>query len=56
MYIEKGKAVMVCPDEDNVEKGGSGSSEEDEAYDLYFDDNEDERALGLEPYVRDAYE
>ncbi|XP_039683818.1 uncharacterized protein [Medicago truncatula] len=54
-YIEKGKAVMVCPDEDNVDEGGSGSSDEDEdeAYD-HFDDSEDDRALcledGFEPY------
>jgi hypothetical protein len=47
-YIEKGKAVMVCPIEDNVDEGGSGSSEEDEAHDCYFDDSENERALCLE--------
>jgi hypothetical protein len=54
-YIEKGKAPMVCPDVDNVDEGGSGSSEEDEAYDNYFDDDsENERVLclddGFEPY------
>jgi len=47
-YIEKGKADIVCPYEDNVEKRGLGSSDENEACDLYFDDSEDERTLGLE--------
>jgi len=52
-YIDKGKAIMGCHAEDNVDEGGSGSSDEDEAYD-HFDDSEDERAFcledGFEPY------
>jgi len=48
---KKGKGVLVCSEEDDLvqktDDERSGSSE-DEANGVYFNDSEDERALGLD--------